>query len=129
MNAHELKALRSRLSSAQAELAASEQITKDLQSKASNSQRQTADWRSKVQQLAAQIEEATAIAPEPIVTEHAMLRFLERVYGIDLNQIKETILTQGLVMAVNQFKSGKFPIEGYECRAVVKDRTIITIEN
>lgn len=129
MNAHELKGLRSRLASAQAELTASAQITKDLQTKASESQRQTSDWQSKVKNLLNQIEDATAANTIPIVTEHAMLRFLERVYGIDLDMVRDTILDPGLVSAVNQFKSGKFPIEGYDCRAVVKDRTIVTIEN
>lgn len=62
-----------------------------------------------------------------IVTEHALLRFLERTYGVDLEQIKRQILTEEMRGRIDSFGNGKFPHpDGY--KLVVKDRAIVTIE-
>lgn len=61
-----------------------------------------------------------------ILTEHAMLRYFERAYGIDLDNMKDTILTEKDIEAIKFVKSGKVPLD---CGliAVVKDLSIVSI--
>lgn len=61
------------------------------------------------------------------VTEHALLRYFERVLGFDLEEIKEKILSEELEEHIDTLVSGKFPI-GDGKYAVVKNRVVITIE-
>ena len=63
---------------------------------------------------------------EPIVTEHAMLRYIERVLGINLEEVKMQILNEKTLAMINSLGSGKFPGDGY--KVVVKNRSVITIE-
>lgn len=63
---------------------------------------------------------------EVIVTEHALLRYLERVHGIDLEDIRRRMLTDKAVALIKNFKTGKIPSD--DCRLVVKDGTVITVE-
>lgn len=64
---------------------------------------------------------------ELIVSEHALLRYIERVMGIDLESVKQGIVEQ----ATPQYDlfgrvDGKYPIE---CgRVVVSNNTIVTVE-
>jgi chromosome segregation ATPase len=61
------------------------------------------------------------------ITEHAILRYIERVRGINLKEIEEEILTDELKSTVSILGgNGKYPLNG--CRAVLKNNTIVTIE-
>jgi hypothetical protein len=65
--------------------------------------------------------------PDPTVTDHAMIRYIERVMGIDMEALKARILTPETRAFIDQFGSGKFPVApGY--RLVVKNRVVITVE-
>jgi hypothetical protein len=46
------------------------------------------------------------------VSEHALLRYCERVYGIDMAAVRASLLTPGLVRAVGMLGDGKYPIDG-----------------
>lgn len=52
--------------------------------------------------------------PKPVntVTDHAVLRYLERVMGLDVEAIRETMLTEENKAWISQFRDGKFPIGG-----------------
>lgn len=74
------------------------------------------------------IEKLQANSPEPIVSEHALLRFLEQVEGIDLDQLRERILTADVRQAMMTLgPSGKYP-SGAGYRVVMRDNTVTTIE-
>lgn len=61
------------------------------------------------------------------VTEHAILRYLERVKGVDLKEVEDEILTESLRTNVSVLGgNGKYPLVG--CRAVLKNGTVVTIE-
>lgn len=65
-------------------------------------------------------------APEPIVSEHAMLRYLERIKGVDLEAIREEILGDGTAASISFAKTGRIKKSGM-C-LVVKDNVVVTIE-
>lgn len=63
---------------------------------------------------------------EVIVTEHAIIRYLERAMGLDLEQIKREILSERNEALIEQLGSGKYPI-GSGLKAVVKGKAIVSI--
>lgn len=65
---------------------------------------------------------------ELVVSEHAILRYLERVMKIDMTEIKRKILNNDTIKHIDALGAGKFPHEdGF--RLVVKDRVVVTIED
>lgn len=118
MNPHELKALQTRLTKARAE----EGLKKEIMQTASREYEQS---RSLVKHLEQEIESNTAKAP--VVSEHALLRYIQRLYGVDLDEVSSQILTPSTVAAIKTLGSGKYPLE---CggKAVVKGNTVVSIE-
>jgi hypothetical protein len=62
-----------------------------------------------------------------VVTDHSIVRYFERVLGLNIREIKETIIKQDLkeryrIMGNGTFDQGDF-------RVVVNDNTVITILN
>ena len=61
-----------------------------------------------------------------IVSEHAILRYLERTLGLDLKVIENEILTDDVVKQYKVLGNGKYPMgNGY--KAVIKDNVVLTI--
>jgi len=69
----------------------------------------------------------SASSEEIIISEHAMLRYIERALGVDLDAMKKEILTEALIAGVAFCRSGKFPIKD-GIKAVVKNNVVVTIE-
>ena len=68
---------------------------------------------------------------QPVVTEHAILRYLERVKGIDIIAIEREILNPKTIETINTHGIGpsKIPLSTVRgCRLVVDDKTVITVE-
>lgn len=66
-----------------------------------------------------------------IVTEHAILRYLERIEGLDVESIKEQVLPQDIFEQAATLGDGIFPAKtpsGENYRVVVKNRTVVTVE-
>lgn len=62
-----------------------------------------------------------------VVTEHAILRYLEYVEGLNIEEIKEKILNPTVKSYIKKFPSGKFPNEELGLKLVVKNRVITTV--
>jgi len=77
-----------------------------------------------IQRLKRNLEE---LKPKAIrVSDHAVLRYLERKAGLDVEAIRKSILESDLPAMVGALGgSGKFPINGYQ--VVLKDYTVVTI--
>lgn len=114
-DAQELKSLESRLAKLKAE---KEQADKDYAAAAGKQ----SNLAAQIQTLRQQIETLKAAKQELIVTEHAIIRFMERAMGLDLGQIKEQILVASVKSA-----NGKYPITN-GLRAVVRDGSVVTVE-
>ena len=63
---------------------------------------------------------------QPIVSEHAIIRYCERVIGIDLDEIREKILPSGMAMTVAKLQNGKFPV-GASHTLVVNEGIVATV--
>lgn len=60
-----------------------------------------------------------------IVTDHAVLRYLERCHGLDVEALRERLAPEYLALAVNCLGSGIYP--GPRCRLVVSGRVVKTV--
>ena len=118
--------------------AKSSQQLKQLQSRrdklevqADDFKRETAAMQSSnskvVNQLKSVKAEMEAItSQDPTVTEHAILRYAERAMGLDLEEVRNLILTPKLVEAIGKLGNGTYPI-GNGCKAVVKQGTVVSV--
>lgn len=60
------------------------------------------------------------------VSEHALLRYLERAKGLNIQEVEEEILNEKLVGMISSLGNGEFPHNGQQY--VVKNNLIITIK-
>lgn len=58
------------------------------------------------------------------ITDHAMIRYIERVLGVNVKAIKEKILTQTVLDAI---KLGATSVTSNGAKLTIKNNTIITI--
>ena len=64
---------------------------------------------------------------KPIVSEHALLRYFERVHKFDMNKIKEEIINDDVMKLINVLgKNGEYPSNDFTI--VLKDNTVVTIK-
>lgn len=64
---------------------------------------------------------------KPTVSDHAVLRWMQRCMGIDIEAIREQILADGRREAIEAIGSGKVPISGEPAKLVVKSKTVVTV--
>lgn len=60
------------------------------------------------------------------ITEHALLRYFERVLGYDLGLIQQGLITPEVRAIAREMKNGKIP--SLECRLVFKEGVVVTLE-
>lgn len=65
---------------------------------------------------------------DPLVTDHAVLRYLERVHGLDMSKVREEILSPQLEAAIRFTQTGRFKSDGlvyafkdYALQTIYKD--------
>lgn len=61
-----------------------------------------------------------------IVSEHAVLRYLERTMELDLKAVENEILTEETLRQYRTLGNGKYPVSN-GCKAVIKDNVVLTI--
>lgn len=120
MNPHELKQLLVRITKKKADVEA-----KLIASKESAREYSIAD--SELRKLEDEYKKELEGQKEIIITEHAYLRYFERVLGYDLDEVRGDILEHRVEQMINNLKTGKFP-HREKFRLVVKNRVIVTIE-
>lgn len=63
---------------------------------------------------------------KPMVSEHAMLRYLERVKGIDLKEVEKEILSETIVDTIETISSGRIPFSK-DLELIVRKKTVVTV--
>jgi len=111
---------------------------KALQVKSKNLNYELNDLNYKLTQLKSRIDylqgekdkvdkRISFMTKEPVVSEHALLRYLERKYDFDVEQIKDEILTKDFKELINSMGDANYTIPGTNLKAIVKSNVIITI--
>lgn len=60
----------------------------------------------------------------PSISDHALLRYIERVHGIDIQALRQGLLTDNTVKAI---KAGAAAVKTEECTLVIRDMTVVTV--
>jgi hypothetical protein len=113
----ELKGLQSLLKKAEAE---ADVLDKDIIAK----QKEMKQKKALIKDLRNKIKSKSS--DSIVLTEHAILRYLERSGKIDLDAIKKEILNKNLEAQIRSLGNGVFPIkDGLKAR--VKNSSIVTV--
>lgn len=83
-----------------------------------------ADARAHLSAVRSELEKRRRPAVEPRISDHAMLRYLERAMGIDVAALKAKLLTAEVKDAIRAGASAIF-VDGI--RFKVQDNTIVTV--
>lgn len=119
MNHAELKALQVQIMKAEAEHLAKQEDQREASIAADRAIK-------KLKALKQKLADHSKNSAVPIVSEHALLRYIERIHGIDIEEVRKRILTSATIQAARIVKSGKFPLEGGG-QAIIKNNTIVSI--
>jgi len=115
----EIKGLETRRNKLQSERKA---LNIEIQDK----QKQSSDMKTRIDGFQKKIEKLKAQKPKDlIVSEHAMLRYIERVMGIDLQELQERILPPEKAMEVKAMGNCTYGMGDH--RLTVKDGVIVTV--
>jgi hypothetical protein len=77
--------------------------------------------------LVLEIQQLKAQSKDLIVSEHAILRYLERIRGINMDEIRNEIAGAELRNQVKVLGNGTYPIGG-GAKAIVKNNVVVTVE-
>ena len=69
--------------------------------------------------------EITQLTKEPLVTEHAMLRYFERVLGFDIADIKNKIMPTEVLRQIKLLGDGEYPVENFSIKC--RQGAIVTV--
>lgn len=62
--------------------------------------------------------------PKVKITDHALIRYIERILDVSLDPIRKEMLNSGVTDVYENFGDGKFPVR--DCIMVVKEGRITT---
>ncbi len=124
MGTDEIRLLKQILNEKQHQLKQQHQAIKDRVARADTLQHE-------VEQLAKKLDELERPSVDPVirVSDHARVRFIERVIGISREQLEDRILpkdVQFLLEGLN-YADGSYP-HPENCRLVIKDKTVVTVK-
>jgi predicted nuclease with TOPRIM domain len=74
--------------------------------------------------LLAEVERRSRPAEDIHITDHALLRYVERVFGIDVDAVRREILTDGVARCI-ELGASTITVKGIQFR--VRDRSIVTV--
>lgn len=109
----------------QSELSFETRALQRIQSQASTAQRIVSSQEKKVQDLINELEEIET-GSSVSVSDHAILRYFERVLGYDLEEIEKKIATEALIEFVETLGgSGRFPVSDFQ--VCMKNNVVTTV--
>ncbi len=116
MKSNDLKALRTRERKLLGEIENIELEKKDINSRLNSKSRELNSLKVKITNLQKGVK----------VSEHAKLRYIERVLGINLKEIEALILDKPTEKIINTTQNGKINKDGF--RLIFKNKQIVTVE-
>ena len=113
---NDLKSLQVRKTKLEREIKELEREKNEVCQRLNEKKKQLSNVNSGIKQLQSNV----------VITEHILVRYLERVKGIDMEEIKKEILDDELKKQILTLGSGKFHRNGF--RLIVKNNSILTVE-
>lgn len=125
---NELAARRSdlagKLARAEAEI---ESVKAEMSERLKGSHADVQRLRTEIGQIDAEISRREASdAMVPTISDHALLRYIERVHGIDVDAMKAALLTDVVVLAI---KTGATAVKNEHGSFVIKGSTVVTFKS
>ena len=117
----------SELKRIQTRIAEQTERVKEAQRKKSEADKETKEEQEKLTKVKSALKKFNESNTEPVVTEHALLRYCERVLGIDLEEVKSKILSDQVRGHIDHFGSGTFPNNGAGFKVIVKKRQVVSV--
>ncbi len=114
----ELKHLNRRIEESRASLKALREEKKEIEEKISREQ-------NTITRLQAEIERLKRGSAKVVISEHAILRYIERVMKVNLEEIKKKILPEEVEEKIRVVGNGKFPADTH--RVKIQNGVVITI--
>ncbi len=82
-----------------------------------------------IKKLKFELEKVNSVETKTLkVSEHAILRYIERVSGIRIEEIEQKILSESLIKLVEKldYNNGTYPMNE-DFSVIIKDLTVVTI--
>ena len=95
-----------------------------LESRISEIERSLADLKANFGTVRSELAKRLRPSPEPRMSEHALLRYIERVYGVDVEVVRAEVMTPAIVAAL---KTGATAVTVKGVKMLAKDGTIVTV--
>lgn len=114
----ELKNLQTRRTELQKELDNEREIQR-------NSSRKINEMQGKLDAVNSQIKALSETDKPLIISEHAYLRYFERVLGFDLTVVAQQIVPPHIEKQIKALGSGKYPCESY--KLCVKQGIVVSV--
>lgn len=86
--------------------------------------RSLADLRARFGIVRKALAERLRPSPEPRISEHALLRYIERVYGVDVDAARAQVMTPAIIAAL---KSGVSSVTVQGVKMICKEGVIVTV--
>lgn len=96
-----------------------------LQNEAASLQRKIETERRELSSIDRSINALKERGKDIVISEHAILRYIERVVGMDIEDLKKDILPEMTKLQIKALGNGVFPAQTHKVR--VKDNVVITI--
>lgn len=116
-NSQQLKQLQTRKAKLEVEV-------KDLEVASREAQSAYSKARNQLNKVTEEIDSLKE--KDVIVTEHAILRYLERAMGLNVDQVKDEVLPDNIKAQIAVLGNGKYPIDG-GYQIVVKDNAVVSV--
>ncbi|MFA5216285.1 hypothetical protein [Sulfuricurvum sp.] len=117
-SSQELKRLQSLLNQLQLEF-------KSLQESGSRLKMEIATKEKQIKEVEEKIHKLKGANETIIVSEHAILRYLERVYKLDLEKIKHEILPDRIAAQAKVIGNGRYGVIDHTL--LIKDNVVVTV--
>lgn len=83
-----------------------------------------ADLKARLAEVRAEIARRMRPSPEPRISDHALLRYMERVMGVDVDAVRSEILNEKIKAAL---KMGATAVTVNGVKMIAKEGTIVTV--
>lgn len=115
--------LRESIATFKSDIVTLEQRKTESESRAASIRGELGNQRTRLNNFTQELERRTRPAPVPRVSDHALLRYIERVKGVDLDAMRAGILTPEITAAI-QVGATRVKIEGVTF--VIEGNVIVT---